>query len=263
MKIFLSVLLVLISLFTLFFEVDKHALELYYESFDRAVYSFALAKGLNAVISVIQSSEINVSFFVGATVGLGEILDPLNDMVERFSWVMLASSVSIGIQHLLLILGKTLFLKVALVASLFISFLLIWIKKLHNSKVFIFSVKVVVLLLVLRFGAVTFVYVNEAFYNNLYAKNYKSATEFISGYKSDLEKIQQDKGELDTFWEKFERKMEIFSKKVIKLITIFVVTTIIFPLVYLWLLMILLKWIFNLKFDNDKIMIMLNKKGFK
>ena len=263
MKIFLSVLILSLCFFTLFFEVDKAALELYYENFDRAVYSFALAKGLNAVISVIQSLEINASFFVGATVGLGEILDPLNDMVERFSWVMLASSVSIGIQHLLLMLGKTLFLKVALVSALVVSFLLLWVKKLHSSKVFIFSLKVVVLLLVLRFGAVVFVYANEAFYNSLYADNYKSATEYISAYKSDLESIQEDKDRLDNYWEEFENKVETFSKKVIRLITMFVVLTIIFPLVYLWLLLVFLRWIFNLKFDNDRIMLMLNKKGFR
>ncbi|WP_373072809.1 hypothetical protein [Sulfurimonas sp.] len=262
MKIFLSIVLVLIALFALFFEVDKSAMELYYQSFDRAVYSFALAKGLNAVISVIQSSEINVSFFVGATVGLGEILDPLNDMVERFSWIMLASSVSIGIQHLLLLLGKTLFLKTVLIIGLVITFLLIWVKKIHNSFAFILSLKIVVLLLVLRFGAVTFVYVNEAFYNNLYAENYANSTKFISSYKNDLEEIQKDKEELNGYWEKFERKMEVFSKKVIKLITMFVVTTIIFPLVYLWFLILLVRWTFNLKFDSDKIMIMLNKKGF-
>ncbi len=263
MKIFLSIVLVVISLFTLFFEVDEAALELYYENFDRAVYSFALAKGLNAVISVLQSSEINVSFIVGATVGLGEILDPLNDMIERFSWVMLASSVSIGIQHLLLMLGKTVFLNVALVSALAVSFSLLWVKKLHSSKVFMVAIKIVVLLVVLRFGAVVFVYANEAFYNNLYSENYKSATKFISSYKSDLEKLQQDKDKLETYWEKFENKMEVFSKKVVRLMTMFVVMTMIFPLVYLWLLVVLLKWIFNLKFDDDRIMLMLNKKGFR
>lgn len=238
-------------------------MELYYQNFDRAVYSFALAKGLNAVISVVQSIEVSAGVFVEGTVVLGELLDPLNDMVERFSWVMLASSVSIGIQHLLLLLSKTLFLKIALISAIVISFLLIWIKKLHNSFFFILSVKIVALLVILRFGAVTFVYVNEAFYNNLYAKNYESSTKYISGYKSELEKIKEDKEKLESYWQKFERNMEVFSKKVIKLITMFVVTTIIFPLVYLWFLLILVRWLFNLKFDNDKVMILLNKKVFK
>jgi len=260
MKIFLSVVLVLVVILSMLIDVDKAAMELYYQSFDRAVYSFALAKGLNAVISVIQSSEISVSFFVGATVGLGEILDPLNDMVERFSWIMLMSSVSIGIQHLLLILGKSAFIKVALVISGLISVAVIWIKNLHNSTALLLLLKIFVLIFILRFGAVLFVYANESFYNNIYADNYKKSTAFISDYKDDLEEIQKEKRELDTYWNDFENKMDTFSKKVIKLITMFIVTTVIFPLLFLWFLIILLKWIFNLKFDKSKIMLMLNKK---
>ncbi|MCW8838403.1 MAG: hypothetical protein OQK11_06855 [Thiovulaceae bacterium] len=260
MKIFLTIVLVAVSLLSLMFDIDASAMELYYQSFDRAVYSFALAKGLNAVISVIQSSEINVSFFIGATVGLGEILDPLNDMVERFSWIMLASSISIGIQHLLLILGKTLFIKASLLVAVLITVIVMWSKKLHNSNAFLLLLKIVVLLLVLRFGAVVFVYTNEAFYNNIYSKSYKSSTTFISEYKSDLEVIQKEKKELDSYWDEFEQKMEVFSKKVIKLITIFIVTTVMFPLIFLWFAIVFLKWIFNLKFDKNKIMLMLNKK---
>lgn len=260
MKIFLSIVLIILSLVSLIFDVDKHAIDLYYQSFDRAVYSFALAKGLNAVISVIQSSEINVSFFVGATVGLGEILDPLNDMVERFSWIMLTSSVSIGIQHLLLILGKSVFIKAALIVSMVVTVMVMWIKKLHNSTALLVLLKVFVLLLVLRFGAVVFIYTNEAFYNNIYAQNYKSSTSFISEYKSDLEDIQKEKKELSSYWDEFEESMDVFSKKIIKLITIFIVTTVIFPLMFLWFLIILLKWTFNLKFDENKVMLMLNKK---
>jgi hypothetical protein len=262
MKIFLSIVLVVVSLLVLFFEVDKAALELYYQNFDRAVYSFALAKALNAVISVIQSSEINIGLVVSGTVGLGQILDPVNDMVERFSWIMLASSVSLGIQHLLLILSKTLFIKAALIVSIVLAMMAIWIKKLHNSRVFLLSLKIVFLFLILRFGAVAFVYVNEAFYNNIYSKNYENSTKFISQYKDslDLEEVPKSKTELNSYMDRFEQKLEDFSKKMIKLITIFVVTTIIFPLIFLWFLLVLLKWIFNLKYDNDKIMLMLNKK---
>ena len=49
---------------------------------------------------------------VGVTLSIGELLDPFNDMVERFSWVMLLTSVSLGIQKILLIFGGKLFLKI-------------------------------------------------------------------------------------------------------------------------------------------------------
>ncbi len=263
MKIFLSVVLVFISLISLFAVVDDSAMNIYNESFNRAVYSFALAKGLNAIISVIQSSEINVGVIVGATVGIGQMLDPVNDLVERFSWIMLASSVSIGIQHLLLLLGKSTFIKTALLLSTLFTLMIIWIRKLSIPTAFIFAIKTTIFLIVLRFGAVVFIYGTEILYNQVYSEQYSNATSFMVEYKKDLEIIQKDNKKLETYWTKFEEKMEVFSKKVIKLITIFVVTTIISPLLFLWFFILMIKFIFNLKFDDDKITSILNKKEFK
>jgi len=254
MKVFLTIFLVVVSLLSLLLNVDSSAMEIHQESFDRAVYAFAIAKGLNAVISVIQSSEISASFFVGATVGIGQVLDPINDLVERFSWIMLASSVSIGIQNLLLLLGKSLFIKVAVIISVTISLLTMWVKKLHFTFSFIFSLKIVFLFLVLRFGAVIFIYTSQMFYMQIYEKQYESSTIYISEYKTELENIKTNKKELEGFWSNMEKKMETFSKKIIKLITIFVVTTVFLPLLFLWFFIFLIRWIFNLKFDSDKVL---------
>lgn len=260
MKIFLTVLLIILSLFSLFVTIDESAMLIYNESFDRAVYSFAIAKGLNAIISVIQSSEVSASFIVGATIGVGQVLDPINDLIERFSWIMLASSVSIGIQHLLLLLGKSLFVKVAIVISAFIGILSMWVKKLHFSFSFVLSLKIIFLLLVLRFGAIVFIYTTQMFYNQVYAEQYESSTTYINEYKSELEEVQNNKQDLDGFWSKMENKMEVFSKKVIELITIFVVTTVIFPLLFLWFFISLIRWIFKIKFDDDKVLLLLLNK---
>jgi hypothetical protein len=69
----------------------------------RALVSFALARTLNGVISVVQETQIALQpAGVGVTLMPGELLDPLNDLVERFSLVMLASSAAIGIERVLL-----------------------------------------------------------------------------------------------------------------------------------------------------------------
>ena len=249
MKVFVSVLLVLMAVLSLYTQVDESAMLIYEESFERAVYSFALVKGLNALISVIQSTEINVSLFVGATVGVGQVLDPINDLVERFSVVMLVSSVSIGVQHLLLILGKSLFIKVILIVSIIVSLLGVWIKKVHSSYMFIFSVKLMLLLLVLRFGAVVFIYTTQFVYQDVYASEYESSHAYIQTYKNDLEMIRENKKEMNSLVERLKYKTQTFTKKVINLITIFVVTTILFPLLFVWLFVLLIKIIYNSKMD--------------
>ncbi|MEJ2087578.1 MAG: hypothetical protein P8Y69_03700 [Gammaproteobacteria bacterium] len=68
----------------------------------RALVTAAVARGLNAVISVAQGTELAVQpIGVGITITAGEILDPLNDLVERFSWLALVASASLGTQLLL------------------------------------------------------------------------------------------------------------------------------------------------------------------
>lgn len=69
---------------------------------ERALLTAAIARGLNGVISVAQGTEIAIQpIGVGVTITIGEILDPLNDLVERFSWLALVASASLGTQMLL------------------------------------------------------------------------------------------------------------------------------------------------------------------
>ena len=249
MKIFLTLFLLFMAVLSFSTQVDASAMEIYKETFERAVYSFALVKGLNAIISVLQSTEINLSLFVGATVGVGEILDPINDLVERFSFVMLVSSVSIGIQHLLLLVGKSLFIKSFLLLSAGISIFALWMKKFNTNFVFVFFIKLFLLLLILRFGAVVFVYSTEFIYKEVYIKEYTLSNDYIQAYKDDLDVLRENKQEFNSLWVQLKNKTETFSNKVIQLITMFIVTTVLFPLVFLWFLVFLMKFIFNLKLN--------------
>lgn len=73
----------------------------------RSLVSFASARALNGVISVIQGTQVAVEpLGVGLSLSVGEILDPINDLVEAFSTVMLTASVAFGIQKLLLVMGS-------------------------------------------------------------------------------------------------------------------------------------------------------------
>ena len=68
----------------------------------RALATYAVARGLNGVISVAQGTEIAIApVGVGLTFTAGQILDPLNDLVERFSWLVLVACGSLGTQLLM------------------------------------------------------------------------------------------------------------------------------------------------------------------
>jgi hypothetical protein len=68
-------------------------------TFKRALTVAALARAFNGVISVAQGTEVTIQpVGVGVTLTLGEILDPINDLVERFSLLALVASVSLDMQ---------------------------------------------------------------------------------------------------------------------------------------------------------------------
>ncbi len=72
-------------------------------SLKRALAAFAIARGIDAVISAAQGTELALQpAGVGLTLSPGELLDPVNDLVERFSAIMLMASASLGLQKLLL-----------------------------------------------------------------------------------------------------------------------------------------------------------------
>ena len=69
----------------------------------RTLVTFAIARALNGSISLLQDADISVSpVGVGVTVSPGELLDPINDLLEQFSSILLAASISLGVQKVLL-----------------------------------------------------------------------------------------------------------------------------------------------------------------
>ena len=84
----------------------------------RALAAFAVARGINGAISVAQSAEVSLEpGGVGVSLAPGEVLDPVNDLVEQFSTLMLTASASLGLQKLLVGASVWLPIKVALSAA--------------------------------------------------------------------------------------------------------------------------------------------------
>ncbi|MDP2761913.1 MAG: hypothetical protein Q8O64_16230, partial [Sideroxyarcus sp.] len=86
--------------------LDTTAINQVDDGLKRALASYAVARTLNAVISVAQGTEVSVQIGVGATFTPGQVLDPVNDLVEQFGDLMLAASVAFGIMHILIKIGS-------------------------------------------------------------------------------------------------------------------------------------------------------------
>jgi hypothetical protein len=99
--------------------IDRFAGEQVDSALTRALVAFALARGLDGVISVAQSAELAIQpAGIGVSLHPGELLDPINDLVESFSSVMLFAAASLGLQKLLLGISSWWPLKLALSAAM-------------------------------------------------------------------------------------------------------------------------------------------------
>ncbi|MCB1843898.1 MAG: hypothetical protein KDI09_13120 [Halioglobus sp.] len=68
---------------------------------------YGTARGINALVSLLQGTEFTLPF---VTVSIGEVLDPVNDLIERFSNIILLALGSLALQKILLALvSDTLF----------------------------------------------------------------------------------------------------------------------------------------------------------
>lgn len=283
MRIFLTIVLLALVSLSLFTLIDESALKLHEEALERAMVAFGLAKGLNAVISLIQGTEISFTpVGLGVNFSVGEVLDPFNDMVERFSWVMLVSTISLGLQKLVLILSSKLFLQLAIVLSLSVSITLLWMEKLRNFNVLAFSLKLFFVFILLRFAAILSIYTSQFFYESTLKLEYETATKVIVETKNSLEKIQgstktvvstkQNSGFFDTLSSKsqelgtalnigkkldsLEKNIEDASRNIINLITIFILQSLLMPLLYFWFMLVTIKYIFRTKSIDEMLNIM-------
>jgi hypothetical protein len=286
MKIWLSLFIIIAAVMSVVLQVDTKAMALLDASFDRAMVAFGLAKALNAVISLIQGTELSLTpVGIGLNFSVGEVLDPFNDIVERFSWVMLFSSVALGIEKLLLIFSSKLFLQIAVAVSGVIALALLWIKQLKNSFFLAYTLKIFLFLLILRFSAVVFVYSSQMLYDSLLQNEYLHATQVVATTKTELEDIQQKnkaileskkeqgffdslegryKGVLESLniskqLDSLQKSIDDATRNIITLITVFVFQTVLFPLLFLWLMLLLIRWIFG--YENDKLKLLYNNKN--
>ncbi len=114
----------------------------------RALISFASARTLNAIISVVQGTEMSVQpFGVGLTLTPGQVLDPINDLLEQFSSLMLVASVAFGIQKILLAVGGH-FAVSAVVSAV----LILWAWLALSDKSVTWVSRLVLVLLMIRFA---------------------------------------------------------------------------------------------------------------
>jgi len=263
-KLFIVLFSILTVVVAFTYVLDIKGKELVDDSFSQAVIVFGSAKALNAVISLAQGTELDLPFL---TIAVGEVLDPINDLIEQFSLVMLASLTSLGIQKILMNFVTSGFYNIVLACSIFIVNIWLFFRFTKDEKSRILFFKITVILIFLRFAVPSMSFVNDLAYNGIVKPEYniEKLNENIIGVKEEINKVmnqtikeKEDKSLLTKFTEKLDssyytQKVDEYrnavdhsSEYIVSLIIAFVFQTIFLPLIFLFVLYHLIRGIFNI-----------------
>ncbi|MBX2836447.1 MAG: hypothetical protein KTR35_06310 [Gammaproteobacteria bacterium] len=226
-------------------------------AFKRALVTYALARGLNGVISVAQGTEVAVQpAGIGVNFTPGEILDPINDLVERFSWIMMLASSSLGVQKVLLAMSSWhgLLLVLVLVAGATLGVYLLW----DNPKLKRWLTRLFFFLLLLRFMMPAIAIANDWVYRTFLETDYNSATVSLETARDSIEGLNQtamvdresepeglisrakdmygqvlESVDIEKRLEDYKQAASTVSENTIRLVVVFLMQTLVFPLLFL------------------------------
>jgi len=271
-KWLISLILLLAVVLSLTPFVDQRAAADYEQLFQRAFITFALARTINGVISVVQGTEVALQpAGVGVTLTPGEILDPVNDLVERFSWIMMGATISLGIQNVLLDVSAWWVIQ-ALVSVLAAWMLIrLWYpgqgSKLHR----VILKRVLLTLLFLRFAVPVMLIANDLLYQQFLEHRYQQSTEIITLAGNELEQLREetsvaeaqdgDDSMLDSItraWNSSVDSMDLSGRlkrmqaqaaeiieHLVQLSVVFILQTGLLPVAFLWVFLEVLKRLFR------------------
>jgi len=216
-------------------------------SFTRTLGALAATRGLDSAISLAQSSEVSFSFGPGGSLGIGQALDPVNDLVEQYAALLLTSTTALGVQRLALqvtqAIGWRLFLPALVVLAAAAACggatrtsLLAWGRRLFGLALFA--------RLALPAAGTIDAWIADRFLES----NYQAAAETVTSTTQRLE--QAESAEQERPWyERYnpidaigDRAHELYQSlatvgdSIVNLAIYFTVSTIVLPLGTLWLL---------------------------
>lgn len=271
-KWLLSLLLLLPAVLSVTPFVDQRAAEDYEQLFQRAFITFALARTINGVISVVQGTEVALQpAGVGVTLTPGEILDPVNDLVERFSWIMLGATISLGVQNVLLDISAWWVIQALVTALAAWLMIRLWYPG-QDSRVYGALLKrVFLLLLFIRFAVPVMLIANDLLYQQFLEPRYQQSTEIITeagkelellSAEANVEKAQDpDAGILDSITQAWSSTVDSIDmsgrlqrmqarageviEHLIQLSVVFILQTGLLPVAFLWLFLQLIRILFR------------------
>ena len=250
--------------------LDSVAERYFQDSITKAGVSYGVCRLINGTVSVIQQSSVQLEpAGIGMSLAVGQIVDPINDMVERLSDVLVLSITSLGIQELAYEIS------ISLAPPIFASFLfvlsvLLWLRSNTLFALQKVVLNVLIIVSIARFCLPVSSLANEFLQVNFFEEKIIEANGKLAEKTADLDKLKEvDVPEYDGVLKTIENSASYIKHKsvdfknavriiienkglivenLLKLtflyLGIFVIQVLVLPLAIFWLLMRLVNALF-------------------
>lgn len=242
--------------------IDRQAKTPIDNAFNRALITYGVVRGINAVVSVIQGTEVSIEpAGIGVTLTPGEVFDPVNDLIEQFSWIVLVASTSLGAQKILVGIGNTQALQLVVGLTIGLALLLVWRRQLFSLAWRAILFRISILAIAFRFLIPVLVLVNEQVYRAFLDEQYQESYTELKQTETDVQAIQDSENidapadgddsilsQIGRIYDRtaqsinvnarlaeYEARLGNASEHIIDLIVVFLLQTLVFPVLFLWL----------------------------
>ena len=219
----------------------------------RALVSFASARALHGVLSVVQGTQVSAQpLGVGVNLTPGQLLAPVNELVKSFADFMLVASVAFGIMKVSIAMGAFWPVSAALTV---IGLAWLWAYIRQQNAVLSLS-RLLLLLLMVRFAVPIVMLGTDVLWQQFLAADYTATQQAIAGAAGQaaqpsstdaasgagggfLERARQwlsSATDVKAQFEAVRLAAERVTEQIVRLIVIFLLQTLVIPVVLLWAL---------------------------
>lgn len=219
----------------------------------RALVSFASARTLSGVLSVVQAAQVDIQpAGLGVTLSPGQLLAPANELVKHFADLMLLACVAFGIQKVLISISGYWLISFALTVVA-----LAWAASHYRSgRASAWLSSALVFMVMLRFAIPVSMLGTDALSQRFLATDYTTAQRAIDTTSAEAEKVKPPEptasdgkswlpqvpnwvpsmSDVKDRYSKMKLAVERSTEHMVKLMVVFLLETLLLPLLMMWAL---------------------------
>lgn len=171
--------------------LDRQAEAYFSDAIQKAGLAYATVRIINASVSVIKDSQVQLEpAGIGLSLAIGQVVDPLDDLTERLSDVLITAIASLGIQRLLHGIGVSLAPPLLAVLLILLAGLM-WLRRWGTDPLCRFLLGVSVLVITGRFFLPASAVVNDFLYRGFFLDDITQARQTLALATAELEKLKE------------------------------------------------------------------------